>query len=142
MVKNKINRAEYRRLLKSGRGTSLQKGKVPSFYPQPFRAETGMNKLEQDYALYLEGERAAGNIVGWVFEGMTFKLAYRTTYTPDFLVVTKDGFEIHETKGFLRDDANVKFKVAAEKFPWFRFKMVFRKKGEWEIKEYGKKKQG
>jgi hypothetical protein len=36
--------------------------------------------------------------------------------------------EYHETKGFERDDAAVKFKTAAEKYPFARFLMV-RKSG-------------
>jgi hypothetical protein len=52
-------------------------------------------------------------------------------------VVYVDRFEIHETKGFLRDDANVKIKVAAAQFTWFKFKMIFWDKREgWKVREY------
>ena len=55
------------------------------------------------------------------------------------MVLTADGvLEIHETKGFMQDDANVKLKVAACSFP-FVFRLVKRaaKKdgGDWLIKE-------
>ena len=63
----------------------------------------------------------AGKILWYSFEGITLRLADRTTYTPDFVVMLANGeLEMHEVKGFWTDDAKVKVKVAAEKFP-FRF---------------------
>ncbi|ASK18874.1 DUF1064 domain-containing protein [Halomonas sp. N3-2A] len=80
-----------------------------------------MNKTEAAYASLLESLKHAGEIVWYSFEGMTFKLADNTRYTPDFAVMRADGLiELHEVKGFWRDDARVKIKVAAELFP-FRF---------------------
>lgn len=83
-----------------------------------------MNKTEARYSQELELKKRAGLIMHYVFEGITFKLAPDTRYTPDFLVVYLDRFELHEVKGFFRDDAKVKLKVAASKFPWFVFKLV------------------
>lgn len=92
-----------------------------------------MNRLEANYSLELEAQKRRGEILDWMFEAWKFKLANRTWYTPDFAVLTLDGtVELHETKGFLRDDANVKFKVAAE-LHWFKFKMVRRKSDQWCI---------
>jgi len=71
-----------------------------------------------------------------VYEGITFRLASRTTYTPDFLVVMNDCFEIHEVKGFWRDDGRVKWKAAAEKFPWFRFLAIQWRSKQWVVEEY------
>jgi hypothetical protein len=80
-----------------------------------------LNKTEAAYAVRLEEMKAAGVIRWFSFEGMTFKLADNTRYTPDFAVMRADGLiELHEVKGFWRDDARVKIKVAAELFP-FRF---------------------
>tara|TARA_R110000796_G_scaffold95459_2_gene200686 strand:+ start:21009 stop:21326 length:318 start_codon:yes stop_codon:yes gene_type:complete len=80
-----------------------------------------MNQTEAAYAALLESEKQAGEIVWYSFEGMTFKLADNTRYTPDFAVMRADGLmEMREVKGFWRDDARVKIKVAAELFP-FRF---------------------
>lgn len=58
----------------------------------------------------------------WVaFEGIKLKLADKTYYTPDFFLMRSDGtLECHEVKGHWEDDARVKIKCAAEKFP-FRF---------------------
>src|ERR1700749_636830 len=80
-----------------------------------------MNKLEQAYGEHLTLEKIAGNVIEYWFEGVKFKLADNTFYTPDFLVQLSSGeLEVHETKGFWEEDARVKIKVAADKFP-FRF---------------------
>ena len=92
--------------------------------------KTGMNKTEAFHAIVLEARKRNGEIHDYRYEGMTLRLADRTTYTPDFLVIMPGGeIELHETKGFWRDDARVKIKVAAEAFPWFVFRsFVFEQK--------------
>ena len=80
-----------------------------------------MNGLETDYAAVLAGRRACGEIAGFWFEALQMNLApgLRCSYTPDFLVQRADGvLECHEVKGHWEDDARVKIKVAAEKFPF------------------------
>lgn len=92
-----------------------------------------MNRTEESYAQHLELMRRAGEVEWFEFEGMTLKLAKDTRYTPDFIVMAKDGeLQMHEVKGFMRDDAAVKLKVAAAKFP-FRFILARSIKGSWEI---------
>jgi hypothetical protein len=111
-------------------------------YPLPrkhkiFIGKSRMNKTETRYANeILEPLKVLGEIEAYVFEGVKFRLADRTYYTPDFMVITTmHGIEFHEVKGFLRDDAAVKFKVVRENFPWFTWKMVRHRKGEWaEVK--------
>lgn len=96
-----------------------------------------LNKWEQEYAQYLEAARQAGTIRWYGFEAIKLRLASGTYYTPDFAVLNTDNeLEFREIKGFWRDDALVKFKVAAEHFP-FRF-LALRKKrvsegGGWEV---------
>lgn len=104
------------------------------------RAPGEMNKTEAAYAEHLEGQRVLGIIEWWAFEAVTFRLAKDCRYTPDFLVMLASGvLECHETKGFWADDAKVKIKCAAEKFP-FRFVAVKRlpKKhgGGWQEQEF------
>ena len=99
-----------------------------------------MNKAEADYAAILDIERSQGRILGFYFERMTLKLADDTRYTPDFMVVLPDGeIRFDEVKGFMEDDAWVKFKVASEMFP-FSFRLVKKKAkkdgGGWEIKDF------
>jgi hypothetical protein len=80
-----------------------------------------MNKTEAAYGQHLEALRQAGEVQWYGFEAVKLRLADNTFYTPDFAVVAADGvMEMHEVKGFWEDDARVKIKVAADKFP-FRF---------------------
>lgn len=98
--------------------------------------KTGMNKTEAEYAGILEMKKRAGVILWYCYEGIKLKLADNTSYTPDFIVMTQDmELECHEVKGFMRDDAAVKLKVAASLFP-FRFILVRRERKEWVYKEY------
>jgi len=100
------------------------------------RQPKGMNKTEAQYGAILEARKAAGEIVWYRFEGVTLKLADDTRYTPDFILMRSDGFlECHEVKGFWRDDAKVKIKVAASLYP-FRFLAARKIKGGWDITEY------
>ena len=94
--------------------------------PGPIQKPHGMNKDEAEYACILEMMKRSGDIIDYKFESVKFTLADRTTYMPDFIVIFPGHIEFHEIKGFLRDDANVKFKVAATLFPWFVFKMLRR----------------
>lgn len=68
---------------------------------------------------------------------MTLKLAKDLRYTPDFMVHEIDGYiTFYEVKGFWRDDALAKIKMASEKFPMFRFVSV-KKHSIKEIRETG-----
>ena len=80
-----------------------------------------------------------GTIIWYGFERIKLKLADKTHYTPDFFVVKNDGsVEVHEIKGFMRDDAAVKLKVAAEIYPFFQFilikKIALKDGGGWDCK--------
>jgi hypothetical protein len=83
--------------------------------------------LQADWASALEIRRLSGEIVYWREESVSLRLAQRTWYRPDFLVVMAGGsVELHEVKGHWEDDARVKWKVAAEAFPFFLFRAVRR----------------
>ena len=108
--------------------------------PRPKKLEN-INGLEMKYARYLQARLMRGEILWWSFQGMTLKLATDTKYTPDFVVMLPDfSIELHETKGFWRDDAKVKIKVASELFP-FKFIAITEKRkkdgGGWKFEEYG-----
>ena len=94
-----------------------------------------MNKLEEAYSWALEADRRAGLLTWYAYEAITLRIAHDCRYTPDFAILLADGtLEFHECKGFFRDDAKVKIKVAASMFP-FKFLLV-RKSGQgWEITE-------
>jgi hypothetical protein len=83
-----------------------------------------MNKTEAAYERDLRDAQSLGDIQWYLFEGFKLRLADNCFYTPDFIVMARDNvMECHEVKGFWTDDARVKIKVAAARFP-FRFKAV------------------
>lgn len=95
----------------------------------------GMNKTEYRYLteVILPG-MSSGKYLWWGFEKVKLKLADRTTYTPDFLVMRSDGrLEFHEVKGYPRDDWRVKWKVCIEMFPICDFVLVRYVKGNWIV---------
>lgn len=95
-----------------------------------------MNKTEAMYAARLEALKYAGEVLWYEFEPMNLRLADKCFYAVDFLVMLKSGqLECHEVKGYWTDDALVKIKSAAEKFP-FRFISVRLIKGNWEVREF------
>ena len=102
------------------------------------QVDTGMNKTEAAYDRHLELRRMAGEVAWYGFEAAKLRLAYKTFYTPDFLVILADGeVQFHEVKGFWRDDARVKIKIAAEQLP-FRFLAIHKTKDGWETEYFGR----
>lgn len=105
------------------------------------RLKTGaMNKTEAAYEQVIKDAVTLGDVAWYKFEGMKFRLADNTFYTPDFAVMLSNGeMECHEVKGFWQDDARAKIKIAAALFP-FRFIAVrpLSKKagGGWEREEF------
>lgn len=107
--------------------------KAKAHPPRP----SGMNKLEQAWANQLELAKRAGDVIEYRYEAIKLRLADKTFYTPDFMVIQNDGtIRFDETKGFMRDDANVKIKVAASQYERFRFRLIRKIKGEWKIIDY------
>jgi len=99
-----------------------------------------MNKTEAAYAATLDQRRAAGEVAWFKFEGLKFRLADNTFYTPDFAVMLADGMlEAHEVKGFWQDDARAKIKIAADLYP-LRFVAIRAKPkkegGGWAVEEF------
>lgn len=81
-----------------------------------------MNRLEAAWAQQLEARRVAGEVAWWRYEPAKFRLTdgdKLTTLTPDFMVMLANGeIEVHETKGFMEEDAAVKLKVFADQYPF------------------------
>lgn len=95
-----------------------------------------MNKTETAYANYLETQKQFGDVEWYEFEPMNLRLADKCFYTIDFLVMLKNGqLECHEVKGYWTDDALVKIKAAAAKFP-FKFIAIKLIKGSWVVREF------
>lgn len=102
------------------------------------RLKTGqMNNTEEAYSKHLESLKAEGIIAWFKFEGMKFRLAGNTFYTPDFAVMRSDGvLQMHEVKGYWQDDARVKIKIAAELYPMDFIAIRKGKGGKWEMEEF------
>ena len=113
----------------------------------PRRQPGVMNKLEQrfwemvqeaikrDGTVYVDGLLIPREIR---YEAVTLKLADGLRYTPDFMILDDLG-HIHfvETKGFWRDDARAKIKMAAEKFQEYRFVSAsWTKRDGWSFEEF------
>lgn len=98
---------------------------------------TGMNDTETDYGKHLNDRKLLGEVVSWDFNAVRFHLGGGAWYKPDFLVVMKEGYvELHETKGYWREAARVRIKVAASRYPAFRFVAVKRQgKRSWQYEE-------
>lgn len=97
---------------------------------------SGMNKTESSYAGELDLRVRAGEIAWYRYNGWTFKLADDTRYTPDFAVMLSSGeLEAHEVKGWWREDAKVKIKVAAGIYP-IRFIAVRKIRGGFTVEEF------
>lgn len=92
------------------------------------RLKTGQkNKTESAYGEHLRLRQIAGEVEWYKFEGLKFRLADNTFYTPDYVVMLAGGMiEIHEVKGYWQDDAKVKIKVASDMYP-FRFVAIKQK---------------
>lgn len=106
-----------------------------------------LNKTERTFLEFLQAQAALKG--AWILT-MPFKLvlAHKCTYTPDFVTVeqglmatpSKLGAGLSqpvqltawEVKGFWRDDARVKIKVAARMYPWIRFIAVQKARGGWK----------
>ena len=111
-----------------------------TFTPKPSidQPKRGMNKWETEYAAELENQKRAGLITDWKFEAIKLRLADTAYYKPDFLVISVTGQpEYHEVKGHWREAALVRFKVAADLYPWWLFFAVRKRKvsegGGWAI---------
>lgn len=96
-----------------------------------------MNKTETRYSLILDYKASKGEILSYDFEAVNLRLGANLHYRPDFMVIKPDGLiEFHEVKGgYIREDAAVKIKAAAARFPCFRFLLCKYEKGDWAINE-------
>jgi len=108
-----------------------------------------MTKPEKMWAWLCQEEKNKGLIDHFMFEQITLYLsdpAYgtkRVSYTPDFVCVLPDGtVRVDEIKGpFIREDSELKFKIAADRFPWIHWRMIQYKKGQGfkTIRDLGKR---
>jgi hypothetical protein len=86
----------------------------------------GPNKTETRFENeHLKAMQIAGLLASYAFESITLKLANGCKYTPDWVATFADPAQpitFYEIKGKqIWDDAIVKLKVAADKYPYFHF---------------------
>ena len=95
----------------------------------------GMNKTEARFLDHLKQQGFASV----EFEGITFKLANGVRFTPDFTcwdetTMRAFSYDVKGTwkgnRGHIEDDAAVKVKLAAAKYPWVNFYLAW-----WDTKE-------
>lgn len=82
-----------------------------------------MNKLEKSFHISLICYYPPNAILA---QSVTFRLGNGIRYTPDFFVFYEGRIFCYEVKGFFRDDAAVKLKVAAEKYPFICWTLVWK----------------
>lgn len=92
-----------------------------------------LNRLERDFYTFLIGK--PDRFASVEIQAFTFRIATDCRYTPDFsaLMNTGNGPELcfYEVKGpYFWEDAKIKLKVAAAKFPYLKFYLCTRPKGE------------
>ena len=86
-----------------------------------------MNVTESRYAEVLQLKKLSGEVLEWLFEAQTFKLADDCRFTPDFMVLYADGtIQFVDVKGGGPIDPKsvVKVKCAAEKFWCYRWSVA------------------
>jgi len=108
-----------------------------------------MNKTESEFSFILEGQKKAGEILRYEFEGITLRWA-DMRYTPDFVVFKSKTIEVElnsvqstcievapeiiliEVKGgYIWDRDIVRFKGARAYWPEFTFEMHQKTKNGW-----------
>lgn len=100
---------------------SFKKLNVP-LAPRQSTDEAELNNLER--AWLVEMRRRNYQEIG--IQSHTLKLADMCRYTPDFFALVDGVPTFFEVKGFMRDDAQVKLKVAARLHRIFKFVLVTR----------------
>lgn len=95
----------------------------------PTTDEAKLNKTERAYHEHLK--RLNYQWIG--VQNLTFKLADDTRFTPDFTVVEANEMRCIDVKGFQREDALIKIRVAARMFPWVTFAIVKKDKDGWNM---------
>lgn len=113
-------------------GTPKQEKKpTTNLAMRPTTDEAKLNKMERQWLEVLRGRS-----FDWIgIQPFGLKLADNCRYHPDFVTLANGQLTAFETKGFMRDDALVKLKMAARLFPFIRFVLVTREKQNWVEKE-------
>lgn len=108
----------------------------PSTEAPRLSVSTDEEKLNKTERAFLEYLRYTMHVRCLHIQAVTLKLAFDCRLTPDFSYYSQDEqLTFIDVKGFQREDALIKMKVAARTFPEWRFIIVKRIKGEWKFEE-------
>lgn len=105
--------------------------------PKAKRPPRGMNKTEARRDAELAALlRSSTGLLAYGYETITLKLAPDCRYTPDFWLLSEGSagsatLAFEEIKGFWRDDAKVKLRLAARLFPFWTFTALQWRNGTW-----------
>lgn len=87
------------------------------------------SRWEANWARYLNWLKSLGEVQSWTFEPKTFEFTSVKRggrfYTPDFLVINRDGrAEYHEIKGYMDPRSATKLKRMAKYFPQVKIILI------------------
>jgi predicted nuclease of restriction endonuclease-like RecB superfamily len=105
---------------------------------RPTTQDPYASKLERRYAeTFLAPSLTNGDLKAWWYEPMSLRLGKGCFYTPDFLLQdANDRLIVDETKGYWREAARVRIKIAAQRYPCFTFRGVRWVNGVWRYEEF------
>lgn len=107
--------------------------------PRLKQNRSGLNKTEEAFLTELSAKmvRDGGDVHS---QAITLSLGNGVRYTPDFMTVVYNGnddggtiVQFYEVKGYMRDDAAVKIKVAAHAYSHWDFFLVTKERIGWRI---------
>ena len=100
------------------------------FCPSKTSDEAKLNKTERAFLEYLRALRKT--CIG--VQNITLQLADDCRFTPDFSHIEGGRLILVNVKGFQREDALIKIKVAARQFSWIEFQIVTKTKNGWDVR--------
>jgi hypothetical protein len=141
-----------KRIVAANPGTFDASGRValPST-PPPAASDLGDydSKLERDFHAFLQESGFFDSVLHHPVRLRIAKGKRKAWYTPDFMAVHERMIELpdcrdvgvpeitmYEVKGFWREAARVRIKVAAGEYPMFKFIAATRVEGEWKFEEF------
>jgi hypothetical protein len=95
--------------------------------------------LEKKFSDLLTVRVRSGDIEAFFYEPFRFRLAKNTYYTVDFVILHTDRtIECVEVKGHHKNirESRAKWKIAAAKYPFFRWTFTTWKQGRWVEEHY------
>jgi hypothetical protein len=107
----------------------------PEAKPKKLRGGAKLpNKTEAEFGLILESQKGRGEIIRYVYQGITLHWGDGMRYTPDWFVILPA--RIHrcvEVKGArIWDRDIVRFKGCKAEWPEFEFEMHQKAEGRWQ----------